>query len=272
MDAAANTFIPPSWTFYYDTLEREEINDVAVSQSFLLCTSRNSDRGYLNYFPLPTSFSSTTIANPLVRYELGYSVDDTILLNVYKSDDFFAATYSIDRGGITVNEFSGLYHNVSFALLGYSNLPPSLHLKDIKYNVFSDDLNVLQHYNFDTNDFGSVIWHVDRNLFSVGGPLKGVYYWMQIIQSIICLWNNPNHTLASGFDVDWCHVAELYQHKLNTLSSCERPISNICFPFEPNIRTVEYRFSGGKYEARYQITGWRKYMLPWEYKCILREQ
>lgn len=46
VDAIANTYIPSSWTFYYDTLENEEMNDVAVSQNYLLCTSRNADTGY----------------------------------------------------------------------------------------------------------------------------------------------------------------------------------------------------------------------------------
>lgn len=268
LDATANAYIPTSWTIYYDTLENEEMNDVAVSQNNLLCTSRNADTGYINYFPLPASSSSTNIYGPITRHQLGYSADDTILLEIKSGDDFFSATYSVSNGGITVNYFNGLNHLNTFVLFGFSSLHPSLHLKDIKYNANSHYLNILQYYYFDSLSYGSVIWPVDHSLFSVGGPIDGFMYDKQALQSIICLLNNPDHTMASGFDINWNHVAKLYQHKLHFHVRCDREKEYYFEPTEPNIRTMERIFEYDKYEPEIKQTDWQKHMLPWDYDCF----
>ncbi len=113
-----------------------------------------------------------------------------------------------------------------------------------------------------------MIWPVDHSLFSVGGPIDGFMYDKQALQSIICLLNNPDHTMASGFDINWNHVAKLYQHKLHFHVRCDREKEYYFEPTEPNIRTMERIFEYDKYEPEIKQTDWQKHMLPWDYDCF----
>ena len=219
VDAAAPSYFPFGWDIYVDTSSTgEKFDDVASLDDYIVVTSRFpiNYQGFINYFPLPTSFSQSTINSTLYRGELNYTVNDTLLVKHCKDNVFVTGSYSTQQGGIVISGYNFNVPIYSNTLQNITSLAPELQLQDISYNRHSMTLDVLQHIDY-TGSPASVVWHLDQTLGSSGILTNSHLYTNEILHSIVCQEYNPNYTIASGEKTSFVRY---YQFLLNYNLGC----------------------------------------------------
>ena len=249
VDIAGDSFSPTTWNIYYDTSRRGDIfDDIAVTDNYYVVSYRNGNMGYLCYYNKPTSYSYSTLSNPVADYEISYNVDTKILMESYEVLDSFATlTYSNDENGIVVSRYDGITPQSSVVIYNPTNLPIDEQLYDIKYDRKSYTLEVLQRI-IENSYPGSEIWNVTPLCFSGSTLISGHRYNSEKLYSIAIRKYNPWHTIATGhengtFDA----LNKIYQIKQNQYGiKCVEDdsvaIAKIKHLLTPEERPINYGF------------------------------
>lgn len=219
-DAYANTYTPSNWQTYTEFINdgRHDYDDVAITDHYVIITSRKNSRGYIQYFKNPTSATSHIVQ--FNKYSISYDIKGPILIEHCESDAFVTGAYSPNENGVV---FSGFNSNAclhSLTVHNVSSIDPDKQLRDIKYNNYSQTLDALLCF-LNGLDTASIILHLDQTLTN-GNMANTHEYNDEILSSLYCSSFNPNQTIASGQrnDEDFPHILSLYSHILGEYNGC----------------------------------------------------
>ncbi|MCR5064383.1 MAG: hypothetical protein K6A67_01295 [Bacteroidales bacterium] len=243
VDAAASTLFPSTWNVFVDTSSNgEEFDDVAVTGNYIVITSRfpNNQTGHINFFPKPTSYSTSTINSAIFRGMISYSVDDTLLVKHCENDAFVTGTFSYDHNGIVISGYNFTTPIYSIALQNITTLAPELQLKDMSYNNASQTLDVLQNISYG-GLLASIVWHLDQTLGSAGTLTNSHFYKDETLHSIVCLKHNPDNTIASGHTRNSSRFALYCQCLLNHHGNCSQDAKTEYTKFNKSLLPDSYQ-------------------------------
>ena len=243
-DFYGNGAIPTSWTFKYASVSGEAFDDVAISEKYLVISSRKPNlQSYLRSYKLPTIASQTFFASPVAQIKTDISAHDTILLEYCENDYFALTTTNVQNYNIEVAAFDynlNFYHALTIPLSSYAT--PMSSLRDVKYNKHLQSLAVLE--VFPNEDFfSSIIHHISTNNAppTSSSIIYGTLYSDERLCSMDYESNNAGHFVASGNGPN--AFARIYQHfpyvynecteEKKTFCSKLNPTRNDCDSFEP---------------------------------------
>lgn len=233
-DFYGNGAIPTFWSYKYASISGEAFDDVAISEKYIVISSRNpNSQSYLRSYEIPAIASQTFFASPVAQIKTDISAHDTILLEYCENDYFALATTNVRNYNIEVAAFDynlNFYHALTIPLSSYAT--PMSSLRDVKYNKHLQSLAVLE--VFPNEDFfSSKIHHISTNNAppTSSSIIYGTLYSDERLCSMDYEFHNAGHIVASGNCPSVS--ARLYQHFPYVYSGCSEEKKTSCSKLNP---------------------------------------
>lgn len=233
-DFYGNGAIPTSWTFKYASVSGEAFDDVAISDKYLVISSRKPNlQSYLRSYKLPTIASQTFFASPVAQIKTDISAHDTILLEYCENDYFALTTTDVQNYNIEVAAFDynlNFYHALAIPL--FSDATPMSSLRDIKFNEHLQTLAVLEVFP-NGNFFSSIVHHISTNNAppTYSSIIYGTLYSDERLCSMDYESDNAGHIVASGNGPN--AFARIYQHFPYVYNECTEEKKTSCSKLNP---------------------------------------